>query len=361
MPERSAGGQALVVPETTLDLGRIFHVSIGDGDDTQVVVSSRTPWQRVVAVNSRVVGYLAAPHEPEDLAAGASPIYEGALRIPAASFDTGGTAVAGMLRSELFLDAAQHPDITVRFESARDVERLPAEAGDGTDVFRYKLRASVELGFRGRTVALEAPVELVLRNSSQETMNRNVGDLAQLTTRLEVTLAELGIEIPPGLAGRIADSLEIDLFLTLSTVSPDKSLDPGISSDAFLAESRYLTLLRDQGNEAEAHRFGEEYLQKSWDDANALERIAVYTVVEPGIARRSLGLALRAARRAVELTGGANALKLNTLARILAERGDVEEAIQTQLRALELIDAQDPRARAHLEQNLARYRALAPR
>ena len=67
-----------------------------------------------------------------------------------------------------------------------------------------------------------------------------------------------------------------------------------------------------------------------------------------------LDLALSAAKRAEELTGSKNASILDTVGRVLFEKGSVKEAVSTQKRAVELAD---PREKAQFEEALREFEA----
>jgi thiol-disulfide isomerase/thioredoxin len=73
-----------------------------------------------------------------------------------------------------------------------------------------------------------------------------------------------------------------------------------------------------------------------------------------GYAVRRLDLALQAATKADELTGGKNASVLDALARVHAEQGDLKQAIELQTRALELVTDY---TRGEMQKSLDEYRA----
>lgn len=74
-------------------------------------------------------------------------------------------------------------------------------------------------------------------------------------------------------------------------------------------------------------------------DAGALNTIA-WSIVDPNAkpARRNLDLATRAAAKANDLTNGKDPSMLDTLARVHFSKGEIDKAVEIQLRAVELAD-----------------------
>ena len=350
--ERSAGGMTLQVPAELLQAGEAYFVT--PGEDAQLIVQSQTPLQRTVVVSDRVVGALVAPFDLDHPGALEQPILDGGLRIPVRSL----MGASGLIRPMLFgprgFDEDSHPEIVVRFKEASDVEVI--DTGE-PEHYELTLKAKLEVEANGKELELEAPVELGFIGGTMETMTRNVGDLATLRSSFELDLADIGIQVPPPLRTVLASTVSVDVYLGLSTVTPDKSLDPSISQQEYAEERRFLMLARDLGDDVGADAHFRQLMRASWEDADRLERLALMVITERGIERRNLGLALEAAERADQLQSGRDALLLNTLARIRYERGDVDDAVQTQERALELIDDQQPNARPAVEANLRRYQA----
>ena len=91
----------------------------------------------------------------------------------------------------------------------------------------------------------------------------------------------------------------------------------------------------------EANMAAEELIKASNDNALELNQVAwILATGVPGPGP-DLDLALTAAKRAEELTESKNASILDTLARVLFTKGDIEDAIATQKKAIELADPGD--------------------
>jgi tetratricopeptide (TPR) repeat protein len=104
----------------------------------------------------------------------------------------------------------------------------------------------------------------------------------------------------------------------------------------------------------EANKTAEALIKESNDNAQQLEQLAwiLATVVSgPG---PDLDLALSAAKRAEELTESKNASMLDTVSRVLFLKGNIEEAIAMQKKAIEIVDAGN---KPQYEENLKEYEA----
>lgn len=343
---RSRGGQTLEVPEVHLDLGQVYHVT--PGQDTQLSLASNAPLQRLLATTSRIVGYVVAPFE---LADQKKPLLAGAFRLPVTTLRTASPELDEMLHSAPFFDAAGHPEITYRFDRVANV----VYQGTADDVFHYRLDLVGELDAKGSHHPLTVPTEVSFWLSSNQTLNRFVGDMVTLRCKLAVAAKDLGWAPPhPSYRLRIAETLEIDLFLLLNTVSPEQPLDPQADRRKFTDELRFVTLLRDLEDVETAYEHGRSYLQRAWSDAPALARMARLTLTEARDTDRDLAFALKAALRAQELDGGRDPQILATLAQVYAARGDAASALEWQQRALALVEDEE-KARA-LGATLERYR-----
>ena len=362
VPQRSPSGQTLEIAEAELDLGMPYYVL--SGEDTQLVVRSEAPLQSLTAIASRAVGYFVAPFDVEELG-GASgsgelgaeraPLRAGALRLPVASLTTGAPAADRMIETQL-LRAAEYPEIGFLLRSVSEVRRLEDDPEEPSAV-RFALTAHGQLEFVGTSAPFAVPVELTFHGATNQTMSRYVGQLASIEASFDFSFDAFGIQLAGPMLSRVSNQVEVDLYLMLTNVSPDRPLVPLTPEDQHVTEALFVTKLRDLDEGSVAYRLGAEYLETIWDDAEALNRMAFYVLAEPGIEDRRPAFALRAARRAVELTERRDGLKLNTLARAQFEVGEVEGAIATQKAAIALAEESggNPQALAQLQANLARY------
>jgi hypothetical protein len=94
-------------------------------------------------------------------------------------------------------------------------------------------------------------------------------------------------------------------------------------------------------------------------DANLLNRLAWDILTHPDVKYRDLTLALRAAKKANDVTNGENAAILDTYARALFDNGKVTEAIKLQRQAVAA--AKDETMRGELQATLEKYEQSSTR
>ncbi len=154
-----------------------------------------------------------------------------------------------------------------------------------------------------------------------------------------------------------------DYEATVAVIAEATSRNPELVEE--FAEYRFAALCN--GGEIERGlKLGETLLQARRDDPVFLNNIS-WDVIDPQLEKkpdpRVARLALQAARRAVELSKGANAGFLDTLAEAFFATGDPEQAVATEEKALKLLEAKvkdqtDPNSQV-FKDNLNRYRKAA--
>lgn len=90
------------------------------------------------------------------------------------------------------------------------------------------------------------------------------------------------------------------------------------------------------------------------DDAMMLNQIAWGILDDEGVEKRDFDVAMRIAKRAVELTKEKDGAILDTLARAYFEKGDIDKAIEIQTKAVANIN--DERMREGIEEALEKYK-----
>lgn len=116
----------------------------------------------------------------------------------------------------------------------------------------------------------------------------------------------------------------------------------------------YFAAVAEPGGAEAAATIGAAILRDHADDALTLDSLAWGILTDDALPSRDLPLALRAARRAHELTAGEDAEVLETYARALVMTGSRAEGIALHRRAIELC-ADDPSTRLVLLEILAEY------
>jgi thiol-disulfide isomerase/thioredoxin len=138
----------------------------------------------------------------------------------------------------------------------------------------------------------------------------------------------------------------------------DELIEIGMVDTTEYKFQKCVILLKDKNQPDAAYALGREIMKEKWDDPQILNAMAWFTVDEPGIETRDLDFALKAAKRANELTKGEDPAILDTVARIYYEKGDVKKAIELQKQA---VDKAEGRMADQLREALEKYQTEAGR
>jgi len=132
--------------------------------------------------------------------------------------------------------------------------------------------------------------------------------------------------------------LALNVMLAMRAQKYDEAIAALDEAEKQMGESAMLTryrhyVLSEAGRTDEAAAVQEKLVEQAWDDSNLLNDLAWRIATADG--EKDLEVAMRAARRAAELTDDSNASILDTLARVYYEQGDLDSAIQWQKKAVE--------------------------
>jgi thiol-disulfide isomerase/thioredoxin len=111
-----------------------------------------------------------------------------------------------------------------------------------------------------------------------------------------------------------------------------------------IAPAKFSILANQMSDVDKAYAFAKEYVTGvGKDDGEGLNGLA-WLIVDPNskLSRQDLPLALQIATRANEATGNKNAAILDTLARVYFLQGDLQKAVDTQTKAVELDKSLEP-------------------
>lgn len=354
VPPRSAGGQALAVPEAQLDLGNVYHVQPGIG--TQFTWDSDADLLRLVPTCNRVVGYFVAPFElEEELAEGKPPLLAGAFRVPVASLRAGDERLDARFLGPGGLNAAEYPEITFQLTRVGEVRPLSEENGRQS----YELKLAGTLTIKEQTTTVEMPARLTFVPFSFQMMQFSPGDLLILRAGFDAKTTDLGLPPPNDVSADIAgETVRLELYLLCSTVSPEKNLDPAIKHEHYQKQLRFLTLLRDFNDAEKGYAFGRAFMKEAWDDGPALNRLAWATLTEKGIEARDLRFVTQLAARANELTEFKDPECLHTLAKLHFEKGELSVALKWARRAAEHLSGLPAYVAAPIQATREHYESL---
>lgn len=347
-PERSSSGTTLVVPESERAAGRVYHLRY-PGHSAQVTFTSEAPLERIVGTTNRVVGYLVA--EVDDDGALTGGLRSGAFRLPVASLRSGIPLRDEHMRSERFLHASAHPEVTFVLESTTDIERVREDNGVAT----YSLTLVGEMTIKGTTRLMRVPARVVFMPESDQTRLAGQGDALALRCSYTIDRADFGIA-PNFVTADLADVIEIDQFLVLTTSSRHDRVVATPNGELLASILHAQVLLEDFADTAAAAETARRVLEDASDNAAALETLAWELATTDGAAGPLLRICAEAAERAVALTERESG-PLATLARVRLEQGRLDEAVTLQREAVS--SAASEEQRHAMQATLDRYEAEA--
>ncbi len=127
-----------------------------------------------------------------------------------------------------------------------------------------------------------------------------------------------------------------------------------IAPDLVPLKVQKVMILLQHGDTDAAYEYADEVSKAAWDDAGSLNAIAWTVVDDEQVKRRDLDFAMKLADRANEITKGESPEILDTVARVHFEKGDVDQAIELEKKAVE--KAESP-MKEDLQKALDRYEA----
>ncbi len=268
-------------------------------------------------------------------------------------------------------DARAHNNLGFALRDPGDLEGAIAQFRKALEIDPRFARANMNLGaalgesgdIEGAIAAYRKALEIDPRSApAHNGLGVALRDSGDLEGAIEA--CRKALEIDPRCAGAYSDlGLALhksgDLEGAIAQFRTVLKIDPRYAR----ANINLGVALRDSGDlegAIAAYRKAIDIDPRNWRAWNSL----AWPLVDPDLPpeRRDPAEGLRAARRAVELPGGENPFALDTLAQALFLNGEMEKAIETQVRALSLLrDSADdrPRLRATLEGRLARFRTAA--
>ncbi len=196
---RAADGKRLAVPPEHARAGVVFHVA--EHVETAATVVSKTALETFTGRTTAIPGYLVidtARRQPD----GPPLVVHGGFRVAAGSITTGIALRDEHMLSEPWLDAEQHPDVTLAIRSVQGLEMASSDDAAGVRVWTGTINAEATIRgitrpvtitnaelrelHAGRVVALRAGVTLTLRDFGME--STTIGVIVGETVRVEATL-----------------------------------------------------------------------------------------------------------------------------------------------------------------------------
>lgn len=346
VPERSISGQTLQVSDQELDAGMIYH--IWPGEDTHLIIESEAYLQRVAVTTNRMVGYVVVPFELEP--SQEKPLIGGAFRIPVASLKSGIDGGDSILTSQDFFDAGNYREIGFKIRDITDTNLITQN--ETTIEIDAQLHGTLYV--KESMFELTIPVQLKFLPSKFRLYSRSLGDVLLLSGDLPLNLADLGWKPKADMKDKVAQELKVDIFMMLTTISPDKSADPRDHPVYYPRQLRFKTLLRDLDDPDSAYAFGEVFMTEIWDNDKELVKLAD-SVYDIEVLRPKYPFALKALERAVELTNQSNHQYMQELAAVYHQMGNIQSAIHWQRKVVNMIGESETEDAMAARSTLNRY------
>ena len=322
VPERTASWTTLEVPPEHAAMGQVYYVKY-PAHSAQVTFVSNAPIERLVGTSHAVVGYLVAEMENEKPT---GRILAGAFRLPVASFETGIAMRDGHLRGRMFLNADEYPEITVLVNGSDNV--TPMSHDDGVTEYSQTLRGDLTIKSTTKAGLVSASVRFM--KGSDETKPAGKGDVAVLKCSYSVKRSEFDVG-PNFMPHDLVDTMEIEQFVVMSTVSADESAveqggDPGAA--------RFAVLYNDFDDADRAFAMADSYIEEQSENPKALIALVWSVILADSENGRCQDLAMRAALQAVDITDAKDADILSAVAFLHAEKNELGKAVEWQRKAV---------------------------
>lgn len=206
--ETAETGDTLVVPGDVPEGGVVYYALTGG--ERQVYFTSDAPLEDITGQSNQVIGYAVASEAGRSLT--------GEWHLPVTSMVTGIELRDEHMAGPDWLDAASHPNIVFQLESVED-----AELARETSAFRtYNVTLVGDMTIHGVTQPIFIPdATITFLSESEQTRSVAQGDLMAIRARYSVTLSDHEVSHPV-IGDKVANEIEIDTALYLSTVPPSE-------------------------------------------------------------------------------------------------------------------------------------------
>jgi polyisoprenoid-binding protein YceI len=197
-------------------LGTVFYVSDPMKRDS-LTFTSEAPLEDIVGTTNEIHGYVVFdPNGPEKGAAGE-------FTVPVASLDTGIPLRDEHLQSEMWLNAAAHPEVTFEITAVRDLKQTRQSGG----VRNYEGTLLGNLTLNGVTLSKRIPVRVSYMTASEQTAARLPGNLLVGRAQFRVLLSDHRVKGMEGVVGsRVSDAIDVEIRFAASDEQPGAGMNP---------------------------------------------------------------------------------------------------------------------------------------
>lgn len=128
--------------------------------------------------------------------------------------------------------------------------------------------------------------------------------------------------------------------------------------DVNLQMQKFTMLVNYMDKPREGYELMNSMMEAGWEDPMLLNMVAWTVATDKGLKTRDIDLALKAARRANELTGEKDPAILDTVARVYFENDDLAAAVEWQRMAVAALAEQDGPMAEDLRESLEKYEKM---
>jgi polyisoprenoid-binding protein YceI len=191
-------------------MGTVFYVA-DPMNRNMASFESDAPLEDIVGTSNTMHGYIVFdPAKPD---AGV----RGTIMVPVASLDTGIPLRNEHVQSAMWLNAAEHPCITMQITGATAIEKVKSSDAFAT----YSMLVDGDFSVNGTTKPIKVPATVTYMKESAQTKQQHAGDLLAGRTNFEVKLTDHAVQGAKGVVGsKVSEIIQIKVRFTASTEAP---------------------------------------------------------------------------------------------------------------------------------------------
>lgn len=204
------GGKSLVLHESHRNKGTVYHAL--SERDRQIYFVSEAPLEKIKGQSNKVIGYVVAGPSGSPAS-----LVGGEWHLPVKSMKTGIRKRDQHLTEKNWLDAESFPNIVFQLSKVEEVSLEKASDAFAT----YAATLIGEMTVHGVTQPITMPnARITLMPASDATAAIAAGDLLAIRVKFSITLSSFDVENRV-IGNKVAENIEIDTKLYMSTVKPE--------------------------------------------------------------------------------------------------------------------------------------------
>jgi len=193
-------------------MGKVFYVS-DPMQRNQVTFESIAPLEDIVGTTNAIHGY--AVFNPS---AGRRGV-RGKFVVPVKTLNTGIPLRDEHLKSGMWLDAENYPDLTFKVDEVRNARQVKWSSEFQT----YNMTLVGPFTIHGVTKEVEIPARVTYLRESEKTRQKMPGNLLAIRAEFDLELEDFNINGPPGqdlIGSKVGESVTVEVSLFASDQKP---------------------------------------------------------------------------------------------------------------------------------------------